>query len=57
MYSVNSYKMRTFIICTLHQVLSDARFKIFTAVNIRVDVFWVVTLSGVAVGNQHLGGP
>jgi hypothetical protein len=33
------------------------RFEVFMVVKIQVKVFWVVMLSGPAVGYQHFGGP
>jgi hypothetical protein len=33
--------------------LPDARFEIFTAVKIQVEIFWVVTLCSLAVGYQR----
>jgi hypothetical protein len=34
-----------------------SRFEAFTAVEIQVDVFWVVTTCSAAVGYQHFGKP
>jgi hypothetical protein len=36
---------------------ASVRFEVFTAVKIQSDVFWVVTLCGVAVGYKRFGGP
>jgi hypothetical protein len=35
----------------------DARFKVFTAVKIQVEVFWVVTPCSVVVGRQRFETP
>jgi hypothetical protein len=34
-----------------------ARFEVFTAVKMQVEVFWVVTSRSVVVGYQRFGGP
>jgi hypothetical protein len=35
----------------------DERFEVFMAMNIQIEVFWVVTPYSVVVGYQCLGGP
>jgi len=37
--------------------IEQVRFEVFTAVKILVEVFWVLTPCGVAVGYQCFGGP
>jgi len=36
--------------------MRGSRFEVFTAVKIQVEVFWVVTVCSVAVGDQHFRG-
>jgi len=38
-------------------VLRNARFQLFTAMKIQVEVFWVVTSYSVIVGYQRFKGP
>jgi hypothetical protein len=38
-------------------ILFNTRFKVFKAMKVQVEVFWVVTPCVVAVGYQRLGGP
>jgi hypothetical protein len=35
----------------------NARFEVFKTVKIYVEVYWILTLCGVAEGYQHFGGP
>jgi len=37
--------------------LPYARFEVFTAVKIQVEIFWVVTQCSVVAGYQRFGGP
>jgi hypothetical protein len=39
------------------KILINAIFEVFTAVEIEVEVFWVVTPCNVVVGFQGFGGP
>jgi hypothetical protein len=39
------------------QEIPVARFEVFTAVKIHLEVFWVVSSSGVVVGYQRFRGP
>jgi hypothetical protein len=38
-------------------VITDARFLVFTAVKIHIEVFWILTPRSVVVGYERFGGP
>jgi hypothetical protein len=42
---------------TVVKVLDSATFEVFTAMNIQVVVFWVVTPCSDVIGYQRFGGP
>jgi cephalosporin hydroxylase len=56
LFNIHSYIIEKHRYKTKTAISDIARFQIFTAVKIQVEVFWVVTPYSVAVGYQRFGG-
>jgi len=41
---------------SFRNIIQSARFEVFTGAKFQVEVFWVMTLSGVVVRYQRFGG-